>query len=261
MSLDRASSSEAGISLIIPAYNEEARLGRTLDAYLPVLEATKGKFEVLVVMDGQDGTPNVVAAYSGRGVRGYHSSVKLGKGGAIMLGFQQARFNVVGYTDADGSLSPTDLGKLISSIPHYDCAIGSRWLPGSHWNVPEPLAKRIASRGFNLLVRGLLAIPLSDTQCGAKFYTADLIRKISREVTVTNWTIDVGLLYHARKVGARIVEVPVTWTDDSRTQFRLGKMIPFMLITVLGIRAMNLKWSKFIPRKLITAFQRRFGNA
>lgn len=255
-----ADSAPDGVSLVIPAYNEEARLGRALDAYLPVLETMGRPFEVIVVMDGTDGTPHIVEEYAGRRVVGVSSHVKLGKGGALLKGFSGARFGVIGYVDADGSLGAQDLARMIQQTSASDCVVASRWLPGSQWVTPEPLVKRILSRGFNFLVRGLLGLPLSDTQCGAKFFRASLLRGILPEVTVTNLTVDVGVLFHARRAGASIREMPVTWDDDRRTRFNLGKMVMFMLITVVGIRLMNLRSSGVVPARLVAFFSRWIGN-
>lgn len=249
-----------GVSLVMPAYNEEDRIGKALDAYLPVLGSLGVPYEVIVVMDGDDGTPAVVERYKNDGVVGYHYSRKLGKGGAIINGFTKARYGIVGYVDADGSLDSGDLLRLVRTTSSYDCVIASRWSGGSKWRRKESPTRIIASRGFNFLVRGLLSLPIRDTQSGAKFYSASLLEKILPRVTVTNLTTDVDFLYHAKKEGARMCEVPVTWDHDDRTKFGLAKMIAIMSLTLLGIRIMNLPIRKLIPDAVVSAFQRMLGN-
>jgi hypothetical protein len=180
----------------------------------------------------------------------------------MLAGFRQTRYDIVGYVDADGSLSSSDLAKMIEVISgtECECVIASRWMPESKWIRKEPLQKRIASRGFNLLIRGLLRLNVSDTQCGAKLYRGRLIDQLLSQVVVTNLTTDVGFLFHAQESGARIREVPVTWDNDPRSRFKLGIMVPIMLITVLGIRTMNSSLGKYVPYALVARFQRLLGS-
>lgn len=251
-----------GVSLVVPAHNEESRISPTIERYLRVLDSTRRPFEFLVVVDGTDRTAEVSLRYGDRGVRVIRSSRKLGKGGAILAGFRKSRFDVVGYVDADGSLSDKDLFRMIeiACAPGSDCVIASRWLPSSEWINVEPLLKRVASRGFNILVRGLLNLRVHDSQCGAKFYRGSLLDTILADVTVTNLTTDVGFLFHAQKNGARIQEVPVTWNNDSRSRFTLGTMIPIMFVTLVGMRVMNLPLGRAVPPRLVRTFARVLGS-
>lgn len=240
-----------GVSLVIPAYNEAARIERTLERYLPVLRALREPYEVIVVDDGHDGTGDVVGKYASSGVIYLQQPTKMGKGGAVLTGMRASRFDTIGHVDADGSLSAADLGRLIDMVRRFDCVIGSRWVPGSRWIRREPRLKRFASRGFNVLTRGLLGLPLADTQCGAKFYQARLLDRLIREVDVTNVTMDVSFLYHARRSGAQILEVPVEWDDDPRSRWNLPILVVFMFITVVGIRIMSLPIGRFVPPSFV----------
>lgn len=251
-----------GTSLVIPAHNEESRIGPTLEKYLPILESRGRPFEVIVVVDGSDRTSDVAERYGERGVRVTRARNKLGKGGAILAGFRETRHEVVGYVDADGSLSTEDFTKIIEliSTKRADCVIASRWLAGSQWVRKESFQKRIASRGFNILTRGLLGLDIHDTQCGAKFYRGQLVDKLVRQVMVTNLTTDVGFLFHAHKNGATIMEIPVTWDDDPRSRFNLATMVPIMFLTVLGIKVMSLSISRILPDSAVVRFQRLLGS-
>jgi glycosyltransferase involved in cell wall biosynthesis len=249
-----------GISLIIPAYNEEARIERALEAYLPVLERSQEQFEVIVVVDGTDRTEEIVRTYASRSVVCIRSARKLGKGGAIVQGFKRANYQRVGYVDADGSLNPGDLSRLITAVDHYDCAVASRWSRDSRWIRKEPAFKRLASRGFNLLVRAVLGLKLNDTQCGAKFYSSDILNQVLRRVTVTNLAVDVGFMYHVQSLGGKITEIPVMWDDQPGSRFRMSRMIVYMFATVIGIRVMNLGLSRHIPESLIRSFHLKFGS-
>lgn len=250
-----------GVSLVLPAYNEERRIVPTIEKYLSILESNKQQFEIIVVADGSDGTADIARKYGGRDVRVASVGHKLGKGGAILTGFRESRFDAIGYVDADGSLSSEDFRAMIQTIGQgeVDCVVASRWLPDSQWVHREPLKKMIASRGFNILTRGLLGLPISDTQCGAKFFRGNLVDRLLHRVTVTNVTWDVGFLYHARKLGARIKEMPVKWDDDPRSRFTVRTLVPIMLLTLLGIRLMNLPLRRFVPRMMLGRFQSLLG--
>jgi dolichol-phosphate mannosyltransferase len=250
----------AGISLVIPAYNEEDRIGEALDAYLSVLQSTGLPYEVNVIMDGKDNTPEIVSRYSQRGVLGYRYGTKLGKGGAIIEGMKNAHYSVTGYVDADGSLSPESLQAMLRHIRDYDCVVGSRWIEGSRWNRKEPLSNRIAGRIFNILVRGVLGLPLKDTQCGAKLFRTEIVHALLSRTVVTNRTFDIAILYHARREGRRMVEVPVEWTYDERTRMPILRVIPIMFITLLGVRIMNLPVRRYIPRFAIDFFIRKYSS-
>lgn len=250
----------SGLSLVIPAYNEEKRIGRTLSAYIPVLDSLGIPFEVLVVIDGKDQTEKVVSSFASRGVRHVRSPTRLGKGGALLTGFRNSRYSIIGYVDADGSLSAKDLSKLIFATADADCVIGSRWAVGSEWGRREPLSRQFASRAYNLFVRGVLGLAVNDTQCGAKFYRRALLEALLQRVTVSNLTVDTGFLFHTKALGKLIHEVPVEWSHDNRSRFRLATMIPLMFLTVVGIRVMNSPLKGVVPSAAIDFFYRRLGN-
>ncbi len=249
-----------GVSLVIPAYNEEDRICKSLDQYLPVLQSINEPYEVLVVMDGADGTHEVIKRYSGLGVTGYRYSSKLGKGGAIRKGIGLARYGVICWVDADGSLSPDDLRRMLEATGDYDCVVASRWLPESVWVTKEPLFNRTVGRVFNVLVRGLLGLPVMDTQCGAKAFRSEVARHVMSNTVVNNRTFDVAMLYHARRNGATIKEVGVRWEHDPRTRMPIFRVIPIMFITLIGIRLMNLPIRKFLPQGIVNYFIKRYAS-
>lgn len=249
-----------GFSLVIPAYNEEDRLSKSLDAYLPVLSSLQKPYEVLVITDGHDNTYDVARSYSSRGVRAYRYDHKLGKGGAIREGIRLSRFGTVGWVDADGSLSAQDLQSMIDYSSSYDCVVASRWMQGSVWLEKEPIFNRAVGRVFNFLVRGILGLPIADTQCGAKVLSATLARKVMASTVVTNRTFDVAILYHSRRSGARMVEVPVSWKHDADTRMPIFRVIPIMFITLLGIRLMNLPFGRYLPTSVVEFFVRRYAR-
>ncbi|HEV2519403.1 MAG TPA: glycosyltransferase [Thermoplasmata archaeon] len=244
-----------GISIVIPAWNEEDRLARTLNKHIPALEARGTPFEVIVVVDGHgDRTAEVARSFADRGVRVLEFPSKLGKGGAIQKGLLEVKYDYVGYLDADGPISPVELGRLVDVLGEFDCAVASRWVRGSHAIRQEPLANRIAGRSWNFLTRSLLFIPLRDTQFGAKFFRRSVVLPVLRAVALTNRSFDVDLLYHIRKRGFRVSEVAVTWTHDPDTRMPIARAVPVMFLSLVGVRVMNLPIARWVPRRWVTWF-------
>lgn len=254
-------SSIPGLSIVIPAWNEEDRLRRTLARYLPALEVRNRPFEIIVVTDGsRDRTAEVARGFAGRGVRVLEFPRKLGKGGAILAGLREARFDYVGYLDADGPIPPTEIYKLVDALASADCVVASRWTQGAVVLRPEPRFNRFAGRLWNFLVRSILFLPVRDTQCGAKFLRRSLLTPTLRAVALTNRAFDVDLLYHVRKSGATLREVPVTWEHDPATRMPIGRAIPVMFVSLVGVRLMNLPVGKRVPADLVRRFLRKWGQ-
>lgn len=249
-----------GVSIVIPAWNEEDRLARTLERYLPSLEARADPFEVIVVVDGtRDRTADVAARYANRNVRVLRFPSKLGKGGAILAGIRVSRFEFVGYLDADGPISPDEMHGLVAYLRDVDCVVASRWIRGASGVRTEPLFNRFAGRCWNLLTRSLLFLPLRDTQAGAKFFKGPVAHSLLRSVTLTNRAFDVDFLYHIRKNGHSVREVPVHWTHDPATRMPVGRAIPVMFLSLVGVRVMNSTIGKRVPSKLVRWFNEEFG--
>ena len=251
-----------GISVVIPAWNEEDRLARTLERYLPALEARGDPFEVIVVVDGvRDRTAEVAAAYGSRHVRVLRFPTKLGKGGAVLAGLRVARYEYVGYLDADGPISPEEMHDLVDYLRDVDCVVASRWIRGASGADAEPLFNRVAGRAWNFLTRSLLFLPLRDTQAGAKFFQRSVVHSLLRSVTLTNRAFDVDLLYHLRKRGHDLREVPVTWTHDPATRMPIGRAVPVMFLSLLAVRLMNWPISRRVPRRWVRWFLEQWGAA
>ena len=250
-----------GLSIVIPAWNEEDRLPRTLERYLPALEARGEPFEVIVVADGQaDRTVDVAQAFAARGVRVLTFSEKQGKGGAILAGLRAARYDLVGYLDADGPIPPDEIARLVSALDGADCVVASRWTRGSVILAPEPWINRVAGRAWNLLVRSILFLPIRDTQCGAKFLRRSILEPTLRAVALTNRAFDVDLLYHLRKQGRAVREMPVTWRHDPGSRMPIAGAVPVMFLSLLGIRVMNLPFGRRVPPGWVRFFLHRWGQ-
>lgn len=236
------------LSIVMPAYNEEARIRPTLDAYTSFFGARYGsEVEFLVVVNGsRDRTEDVV-----RSVAGKNPQVKLilepraiGKGGAIIRGFKAAAGDWVGFVDADNATLPEAFNELVDHIGDAGAIIASRYIPGAKVSPRQRLGRRIASRIFNRMVRLLFGLPISDTQCGAKLLRGDAMRAALPCLGLTRWAFDVDLLFQLRRLGYRIAEVPTTWSEPGGSKLKIGRTSLEMFMAICRLRMLYspLRW-------------------
>lgn len=220
-------------TIVIPAYNEEERIGGVLEA----LAGFDGR--VIVVADGTDRTASLVRSFGDAHPEIALSCLefpgRLGKGGGIMAGFRAAETPLVGFMDADGSTSPGEMARLFSYLDGADGAIASRWAPGAVVPVRQGPVRRLQSRAFNLLIRLLFALPYTDTQCGAKVFRREALLPVLDEMVLTGFEFDVELLWRLARCGARVVEVPTVWYDQGGSKVGGGDSVR-MLRRLVGLR-------------------------
>ena len=211
------------VSIVVPAYNEEARLGKSLTAIGAWLEAHGIAGEVVVVDDGSsDGTSALLEeAHRGDpGVRSLRFRANRGKGAAVREGVLAASGSLVLVTDADLSTPIEDLGRLLERMRETasDVVIGSRALEGSRIEVRQPFWRVLIGKAGNRLIRALTRLPFHDTQCGFKLLDREKLVPIVRKMVVDRFAYDIELLWLAKLAGLRILEEPVTWRNspDSR---------------------------------------------
>ena len=220
-------------SIIMPAYNEADRIKAVLESYV----AEFAGHELIVVCDGFDNTRRIVeeAAKGCPDIRILDFQERLGKGGAIIEGFKAAQGRRIGFADADESVSPRDLKNMFEQLDKFDGVIASRRLPTSQITIQQPLKRRLASKGFNLLVRTLFGLSFKDTQCGAKVFRREAIRDILGELETKGFEIDVEILWRMKKKGYCVVERPITWSHSSGSKFKLSHAYG-MFLSLLKIR-------------------------
>jgi glycosyltransferase involved in cell wall biosynthesis/O-antigen/teichoic acid export membrane protein len=248
------------LSLIIPAHNEETRIGPMLDAYLPFFtQRYDDGVEFIVVVNGSsDDTAGVVRQYGSRFPQ-LHCIVEpqgIGKGGALILGFREARGDLVGFVDADGSTPPAAFQDLIDRIGDADVAVASRWCRGAIVSPPQPLTRRIASRVFNMLTRLLFGLRLTDTQCGAKLMKRDALAPVLDNLGITRWAFDVDLLFQMQRSGRKIVEIPTEWHDVAGSKIDILPASAEMAVALVRLRLMYspLRWIVGLYDRLIGPF-------
>jgi dolichyl-phosphate beta-glucosyltransferase len=228
-----------GVSIVIPAYNEEARLDGTLSELITFLDRQSWDWEIRVVDDGSaDGTCAVVerrAATTPRLV--LQREPHRGKGGAVKAGLLAATKAFRFICDADLSMPVSELPRFLPpQIGDFDVAIGSREGHGAR-RIGEPLRRHLAGRVFNYLVQQLSVPGIEDTQCGFKMFTASAVEAIFPLVTVDGWAFDIEVLCIAQAKGLRIVEVPIEWHYRRESQLSLLRDGARMLRELLQIRA------------------------
>ena len=244
------------LSIIIPAYNEEERIGKTLDRYCNFFEELKNKevldYEIVVVLNAcKDRTAEVVKSYQKkfRSLK-YLEYERGGKGFAIIEGFKYAlnkKNELIGFVDADLATGPEVFYELVKNIKNYDGVITSRWKKDSIIKTEQTLLRKITSRGFNFLVRSILLLPYSDTQCGAKLFKRKAIEEVIDEIRAIQWAFDIDLLYKLKRRKFRIKEIPTIWEDKRGSKINIIKTPVKMFSSIIRLRFMYSPF-KFIVR-------------
>ena len=209
-------------TIVIPAYNERARIVPTLEAVVACVRHHRWDAEVVVVNDGStDNTADLVRrfALNAPEVRLMENPCNRGKGFSVRSGLLHAQGEIVMFTDADLSAPIEEAARLFDAIAEgADIAIGSRWLATSRQTHRQPLYRQIFGRCFNLLTRMVMRLPYADTQCGFKAFTRDAAQTVFQLMTIERWGFDPEILFIARKRRFRVKEVPVSWAHDARTR-------------------------------------------
>lgn len=209
-------------SIVLPAYNEAARIGASLDKIAEYAQQHAWTIEVIVVNDGcTDKTEDIVREYGKRypWLRLIENPGNRGKGFSVRNGMLHARGDILLFSDADLSSPIQEADKLVAALQSgADVAIGSRWVHKELQVVRQPLPRRILGRLFNLALRMVLGLNFKDTQCGFKAFRRSAAELVFTQQQVETWGFDPELLYLAKKAGLRIVEVPVYWAHSEGTR-------------------------------------------
>jgi dolichyl-phosphate beta-glucosyltransferase len=231
------------LSIVVPAYNEGARLGKSLHAIVAYLNEYAPQSELIVVDDGStDETANTARAELADS-KNVHTSVisyksNLGKGRAVRLGLLASRSEIALFTDADLSTPITETPKLVDPIRRGECdlAFGSRALDRSLIGVHQPWRREQGGRIFNLAVRLATGLPFWDTQCGFKAFRMSACRPLVEGATIDRFGFDVELLYVAHRAGLRLKEIPVRWDHAEGSKVNVASDSLKMLTEVGRIR-------------------------
>ncbi len=231
-------------SIVIPAYNEGARLGVTLAKVLAYLRQQQWDAEVIVVNDGsRDNTAEIVRqlAPANPGLRLVENPGNRGKGYSVRHGMLSAGAPIVLFSDADLSSPIEEMTKLLQALHHgADVAIGSRWLRTELQTQRQPFHRQVFGRIFNLLLRTTLGLQFADTQCGFKAFTRQAAQTIFPLQRIERWGFDPEILFLARKFGFKVKEVPVLWGHSGGTRIHPLKDGSRMFLDMLRVRWYDL---------------------
>ena len=238
------SKSAPDLTIVVPAYNEEARLPDTLEKIARYIDSQRPNTEVIVVDDGSaDRTAGLAEGFRGRiaNLRVLSNGVNQGKGFSVRRGSLDALGDVVLFTDADLSAPIEEAEKLLRALQDCDVTIGSRAMNRKLIEARQSAFREFAGILFNKIVRIILRLPFVDTQCGFKAFRRERCKIIFEQQTIERFGFDPELLYLARHHGLTTVEVPVRWAHSPATKVSMFRDSLQMFADVFIIRWNGLR--------------------
>lgn len=232
------------LSLVIPAYNESLRLGKTLEDAFRLLNEKNFRWEIIVVDDGsQDNTSEVASKFLSRGnliiIRNERNR---GKGYTVRRGTLKAEGKYILFSDADESTPLEEMDKLLRYVDNgYDIAIGSRAIDRSMVEVRQSWWRERMGRIFNFFVRIFVLQGFKDTQCGFKCFKKEAAKKIFSKQLIEGFSFDVETIYLAHKFNYKVIEIPVRWINSPRSTVSPIRDSLRMFRDLLKIRINDLK--------------------
>jgi glycosyltransferase involved in cell wall biosynthesis len=244
-------------TIIIPAYNEIKRISPVLNDVCSFIYENDLPWEVIVSIDGNDGTDNLVNEMIIRFPFLTYTKGKGrdGKGAAIKRAISIASGEYFILMDADNSVSFREIYVAIPEIENNDVVILERY---SSERNHIPFFRRFASRGFNILVQSLLGLRVSDTQSGYKIIRSELAKRSFDSMTVTNTFFDVAFLFKVKQLGGRIKEKPVVYSHDGESKFNVVSEVFGQGMSLLAFRIRYSPIYKHIPESLKNLYYKKF---
>jgi glycosyltransferase involved in cell wall biosynthesis len=237
---------EPMVSIVVPAFNEAARIGESIQKIADFIRRSPIAFEVIVVDDGSvDETAAIVSRFHVKALRLLRNHQNHGKGHSVRQGFLASTGTYVLFTDADLSAPIEEVNKLlhVAANEGADVVIASRKLQDSLIEKRQSRSREFGAKVFNLMVRLLLGLRLQDTQCGFKLFHRQRSRRIFEKQTTPGFGFDPELLFLARRQGLKICETPVRWSHSEGTKVRFLQDGVRMFLDLVRIR-----WNALIGR-------------
>ena len=235
--------SQTALSIIVPAYNEEARIGETLRAILIYTDEKNLSAELIVVDDGSTDSTIEVAAkifaeFPHIKTKILEADENRGKGFAVRRGLNEATGDIALFSDADLSTPIAELEKLVAPIEAgaADVAFGSRALDRSLIGTRQPWQREQGGKLINLIIRALSGLSFSDTQCGFKAFRMSVFRPLLGTMTIDRFGFDVEFLFVAARRGLKLQEIPVRWNNVEGSKVSALRDTRRMFTELLQIR-------------------------
>ncbi len=237
------------VSIIIPAYNEEKRIIRTLDEISDFIKRENLNWEVIVAVDGNDRTIDIVNSYENSyyTIKANHSVNREGMGGAIKRGILASSGDLIFLMDADGSATLTNLIRSISSLEleSYDIINFDRYSTKENF---IPFKRWFSSRIFNIILRGIFRIEVNDTQCGYKIIRRDKIEPFLRDITVSDAFFLSALFIYSKKIKLRTIEIPIKYHHTKGSKFNVLMTGLSYIITITAFKLKNSEFFEYVPK-------------
>ncbi len=221
-------------SIVLPAYNEEARIAPTIKGLMAEFGS---EAEILVVDDGsRDRTAEIASKL---GARVVSHLVNRGKGAAVRTGFLNSVGETVGFVDSDNSAKPSDVRRVFSKAHETGAAVGSRLIKSEGLEVKRTPVRSLASWTFRQASRLLSGVDVKDTQCGCKAFSSELAKRIADRLEIKGWAFDIELLRIVKSEGYKAAPVEISWHDQKGSKINLMTDSFKMLWDIIKLRLRN----------------------
>jgi dolichyl-phosphate beta-glucosyltransferase len=239
------------ISLILPAFNESARIVQTISKTIEYFNSRQFSYEIIVAADGMDETRALVAEMgeANPAIKVIGHSERLGKGRGIREAMAISRGSIIGYADADYKVPIEEFDKIYPLLNDYDVVTGSRAIQRSLVERKQPLYRRVGSRGFSFFMRTVVGLKsITDSQCGFKFFHRHVALELFHSQKIDGYMFDVEILLLATLFGYRIKEVPIRWRDDGDSRLQLLSGNIRNVVDIFRIRGSRAQYLRDLPQ-------------
>ncbi len=227
------------VSVILPVYNEEKVLKKSVERIKKVLDKMPNKYEIIISEDGStDRTAEIAKSLECSTIRVLNNRKRKGKGAAIKYAAERAKGNIIIFMDADLASHPSHITNLVKMFDSGAAIVAaSRYHKDSR--ARRTPVRHFASKSFNFLVRIILGSKLKDHQCGFKAFRKNIVLPLIDQIEEKKWFWDTELLVRAQRIGLKVVEIPIEWNEEQDSKFRLFEDTCHMFCSLVSFKVKN----------------------